>query len=250
VRCSGLPEKRTFDRVPPGLSRSRCSASTRAIRRRDLHHPADYLAWGFDWQAHYVATLDEAGRDDAMTMRLMSWLTLLNDNGQSFEGRRAAGGAGTLNVVSNFQSLADPPDARAAQPDLLSVRQHCRGHAGRGPAAAASAPATAATTPAASAPAMMAQDAVVVTGARSAMKAAEEALGDLKLYRVPERVTVAAKGLKQVAFLDQDEVQARMLYRTPCAPWDARDEAQAAAMLLVTVNDKAHGLGMALPMGG
>ncbi len=90
----------------------------------------------------------------------------------------------------------------------------------------------------------------MVTASRSAMKAAEEQLGDLKLYRVPEHVTVAAKGLKQVAFLDEDQVEARLLYRSVCSPWDARDQAQAAAMLLVTVNDKAHGLGMALPMGG
>lgn len=83
----------------------------------------------------------------------------------------------------------------------------------------------------------------------AAMKATEEALGDLKLYRVPERVTVAAKGLKQVAFLDE-QVEARMLYRSLCSPWDARPEALGATMLLTTVNDKEHGLGVALPMGG
>jgi hypothetical protein len=103
------------------------------------------------------------------------------------------------------------------------------------------------------------QESIVVTGmARRAgfaadaasMKAVEEALGDLKLYRVPERVTVAAKSLKQVVFLDQDAVEGRLLYKTACSPWDNQDEALPAAMLLATVNDKRHGLGMALPMGG
>jgi hypothetical protein len=82
------------------------------------------------------------------------------------------------------------------------------------------------------------------------MKAVEEALGDLKLYRVPEAVTVSAKSLKQVVFLDQDAVEGRLLYKVACSPWDNQDEPLPAGMLLATVNDKRHGLGMALPMGG
>jgi hypothetical protein len=80
--------------------------------------------------------------------------------------------------------------------------------------------------------------------------AAEEALGDLKLYRVPVPVTVSAKGLKQVAFLDEDEVEGRLLYETSCSPWESQDVPLPAGMLLATVNDERHGLGMALPMGG
>jgi len=94
-----------------------------------------------------------------------------------------------------------------------------------------------------------AQD-IVVTGSSIVNKAQEEALGDLKLYRVPERVTVAAQSLKQVAFLDQDNVEGRLLYKTSCLPWDEQDEPQPTSILLATVNDKRHGLGMALPMGG
>ena len=113
VRCSGLPEKLTFDRVPAGLSAQPVfSVDTRDPNGGSYTVQLTYLAWGFDWQAHYVATLDETGQDDAMTMRLMSWLTLLNDNGQSFEDAELLVVAGTLSVVSNFQGLADPPDAR------------------------------------------------------------------------------------------------------------------------------------------
>src|SRR5690606_16699481 len=96
----------------------------------------------------------------------------------------------------------------------------------------------------------VARQEVMVTGSRIANKAQEEALGDLKLYRVPERVTVAAQSLKQVAFLEQDEVTGRLLYQTSCMPWEGQAEPRAANMLLATVNDKRHGLGMALPMGG
>jgi hypothetical protein len=90
----------------------------------------------------------------------------------------------------------------------------------------------------------------VGAAAAPAMVATEEALGDLKLYRVPERVTVAAQSLKQVAFLDRNEVEGRLLYKARCSPWDETDEAQPASILLATVNDKRHGLGVALPMGG
>jgi hypothetical protein len=101
---------------------------------------------------------------------------------------------------------------------------------------------------------------IVVTGSRvqraafdsasPVVIAEEEALGDLKLYRVPEPVTVSAKGLKQVAFLDQDSVEGRLLYTARCTPLDGSEDAAPAEMLLATVNDRKHGLGMALPMGG
>jgi len=87
------------------------------------------------------------------------------------------------------------------------------------------------------------------------MKAVEENLGDLKLYRVPERVNVSAKGMKQVAFLNEDAVQSRFLYRSSCPfavtpPTDAQGQFYPAEMLLTTKNEEERGLGMALPQGG
>jgi hypothetical protein len=251
VRCAGLPERLTFDHVPAGLSAQPVfSIDTRDARGGTYTVELTYLAWGFDWQANYVATLVEPGQGDAMTVRLMSWLTLLNDNGQSFPDAELRVVAGRLNVVSDFQSLADPPDARP-----LALTCYPLGSTAAGSPLAYPPPPPPPPPPA---PPPMAAQAIVVTGARiareefadAAMKAVEEALGDLKLYRVPERVTVSAKGLKQVAFLDQGAVDTRLLYRHACEPWGEGDEAFPADMLLVTVNDKAHGLGMALPMGG
>lgn len=111
---------------------------------------------------------------------------------------------------------------------------------------------------------MMMADAIMVTGARMEAPAAmersaavvtaqEENLGDLKLFRVPGRVDVSAKGMKQVAFLDKDSVEARQLYQAACDPNDWIGEAGAepapATMLLVTKNEEGKGLGMALPQG-
>ncbi|MFA9201544.1 MAG: DUF4139 domain-containing protein [Cypionkella sp.] len=110
VRCSGLPERLTFDRVPAGLS-------AQPVYLIDTNSPAGgtytvtltYLAWGFDWQAHYVATLARGGSADDVTLRLTSWLTLLNDNGQSFPDAELMAVAGKLRVDSDYDELSDPP---------------------------------------------------------------------------------------------------------------------------------------------
>lgn len=252
VRCSGLPEKLTFDRVPPGLAAQPVfSVDTRDAGGGTYTVQLTYLAWGFDWQAHYVASLADPGKDDAVRMRLTSWLTLLNDNGQSFEDAELLVIAGTLNVVSNFQGLADPPDARP-----LRLTCYPFGSTAEGtpieelyPEPPPPPPPPMAPPPPPAPAPVMAQDAIVLTAARAPMKAEEEQLGDLKLYRVPEHVTVSAKGLKQIAFLDEDKVEGRMLYQTICSPWNNGNSASSAGMLLLTVNDKAHGLGAAMPMG-
>ncbi len=251
VRCSGLPETLAFDKLPAGLSAQPVfSVDTRDPSGGTYEVELTYLAWGFDWQAHYVATLEETGRDDDVKLRLMSWLTVLNDNGQSFPDAELLVVAGRLNVVSDFQDLADPPDARP-----MALTCYPIGSTAAGSPIDELLPPPPAPPP----PPAMAPQAIVVTGSRVArqaefaadvaMKAEEEELGDLKLYRVPEPVTVAAKGLKQVAFLDQDSVEGKLLYRVRCSPWEG-DEARPAEMLLATENDKRHGLGMALPMGG
>ena len=249
VRCSGLPEKLTFDRVPAGLSAQPVfSVDTRSAEGGTYTVELTYLAWGFDWQAHYVAHLEEPGRSDRIALRLMSWLTLLNDNGQSFPDAELLVVAGRLNVVSDFDALSDPPEARPLRLTCYPLGS-----------TAAGTPENYPPPPSPPAPVPMMSDSIVVTAQRAAGFAAssplaviavEEAVGDLKLYRVPERVTVSAKGLKQVAFLDRDSVEGRLLYTTRCTPDDDSEEAVPTAMLLATVNDRKHGLGMALPMGG
>ena len=101
--------------------------------------------------------------------------------------------------------------------------------------------------------AMLSGERIVVTGSRvsrAAMVAREEDLADLKLYRVPEPVTVSAQAQKQVAFLDRDRVDGKLWHTASCAPWAVTDGAVPANLLLATVNDTRHGLGIALPTGG
>lgn len=244
VRCSGLPEKLTFDHVPAGLS----AQPVFTVDTRDPHGGTytvtlTYLAWGFDWQAHYVATVDEGRTGPNMRLKLTSWLTMLNDNGQSFPNAELMAVAGKLNVTSDYASLADPPDA-----EPLRLVCYPIGHTAAGSPIDYPPPPPLAPAPS-----------IVVTGQRMMAKemdsaapviAIQEELGDLKLYRVPAPVTVAAKGLKQVAFLDKDAVRGKLVYQADCQWWSRDDNPRAAEILFETVNDAKHGLGVAMPMGG
>jgi len=254
VRCSGLPETLTFDRVPDGLSASPVFSINTRDSGGTYQIVLTYLSWGFDWQAHYVANFNGQQRGTEQ-LGVRSWLTVLNDNGQSFENAQLNVVAGKLNIVSAFQQLASPPFARGLYLQCYPLGSTATGS-----------------------PVYEFDDyaygfdgAIVVTGYRTkvaemaaapiaaissedlgslAMQAKEEQLGDLKLYRVPERVTVASKSFKQVAFLDKDEVEGRLVYRADCPAWTQASGVLPAQLVLETVNDEEHGLGAALPMGG
>jgi hypothetical protein len=263
VQCSGLPETLTYDRVPAGLSASPVfSVDTRSPEGGTYDVTLTYLAWGFDWQANYVATMQEKGEAGEFDMGVLSWLTLVNDNGQSFDQARLQIIAGKLNVDSDYESLADPPVAEA-----LWLTCYPLGTTSSDIAPPPPPPVMYAPEMAYPAPAMMAREdqMIVVTGSRleavfespSVVTAEEEDIGDLKLFRVPERVDVSAKGMKQVAFLNKDAVKARYLYQAGnCDPWDWIEEEDAededfvaATLLLVTKNEEKKGLGIALPQG-
>ena len=251
VRCAGLPEKLTFDRIPAGFSAQPVfSIDTRDASGGTYRVVLTYLAGGFDWQANYVATLGEGDGRGGVELGLTSWLTLLNDNGQSFPDAELMAVAGRLNVESDYRDLADPPVAEPLRLTCYPIGSTASGS----PIGYLPSPPP---PPPAPPPPPMA-DAIIVTGARVqsmdsavAMMAAEEELGDLKLYRVPEPVTVSAKGLKQVAFLQKDEVEGELIYEIGCwANRESDEEFRPAERLLATVNDEAHGLGVALPSGG
>jgi hypothetical protein len=252
VRCAGVPERLSFDRVPDGLSgKPVFSIDTASPQGGTYAVTLTYLSWGFDWQAHYVATLAEGGSSDDVRLRLTSWLTLVNDNAQSFADAELMAVAGRLRVTSDYQALADSPEGRPLQlvcyPLGSTARGSPLGYHYPPP------PPPAAPPPMAPSLAMEASDAIMVTGSRmsrAVMVAKEEDLADLKLYRVPEPVTVSAKEQKQVAFPDREGVEGRLWHTTECAPWSAGREPRLAQLLLTTVNDRRHGLGVALPTGG
>lgn len=253
VRCAGLPEKLTFDRVPAGLSAQPVfSINTNSPAGGSYRVTLTYLATGFDWQANYLATLAKGAGHAEQTLRLVAWLTIANDNGQSFPGATLLAVAGKINVEGNYRSLADPLEAKPLRLTCYPLGSTALGTPAAPPPSVQFAPV----------PMVSNEGEIVVTAQRRgvmalaagaiAVKAAEEALGDVKLYRVPEPITVAARSLKQVAFLDRPRVNGTLFHRGACLPGRSKasdGQFSPVALWLRTRNDAAHGLGLALPSG-
>ena len=248
MRCSGLTEGLSFDRVPEGLSPQPVFTIDTFSAEGGTHTiTLTYLATGFDWQANYVASFAEASREKNRTLELIAWLTVANGNGQSFADAELMTVAGRINVTSDYEDLADPPRARPLRLTCFPL----------GSTSSGISPPPPAPPPPPPPPAMMA-DQIVVTGLsaarvqmESAMKVAdveagEEALGDLKLYRVPVPVTVAARSQKQVKFLSLGSVKGELVHTGLCA---APMDPLVADVELRSRNTERNGLGRSLPQG-
>lgn len=245
LKCSGLAETFIYQEVPPGLSakptlslRAGASVPTRATLQ------LSYLAGQLDWQANYVARLGEDGR----TLDLFAWLTLANANDESFPSAQVSAIAGEPN---REEGGADGSGSYAPEIGLSCW-----------PAGRTSDP----VHPAAPPPPAMAEMAyeagedIVVTGslmrkenlmaaAPVAMMAQQEELGDLKLYRIPEPVTVTANGQKQVALLHKGKVKVERLYSLQLEARGESDELVPAELMLRSKNNRDKGLGLPLPSG-
>ena len=267
VRCSGLPEKLTYDDVPRELSAKPIfNLDTFSKTGGTYKVTLTYLAWGFDWEANYVAYLGKGKRDGSFDTQLMSWLTVVNDNGQSFPDAELLVVAGKLVVETDLEDLAEAPEARP-----LRLTCYPLGSTAAGSPVPFYGKYSPPLPPPPPPPAMMSGDSIVVTGSRIRREALElaspvsvlseeamareEDLGDLKLYRVPRPVTVAAKAMKQVAFLAKDAVRTRWVYEAYCDAdmrfnlRDGRPAFEETQIKLVTQNTEEFGLGASLPLG-
>ncbi|MEA3012144.1 MAG: hypothetical protein QOD42_689 [Sphingomonadales bacterium] len=245
LRCTGLPEMPVYDGVPPGLAaRPTLSVRTRSSRPVSATVTLSYLSSGFDWQANYVATLSPDGAHVA----LFAWLVLASGDETSFVDADTQAIAGRLN---RERVERDEPAQRALQlrcwpqattSDIPLEELDRRG--GEGGLMAVS-PVT-----------VISSEEIRLQGntrtedlinSLPEMMARQENLGDLKLYRIPEPVTVAAHSLKQVAFLQRSGVPVEIVHRRFVYPGD--DDADVAHIFLLTRNRPEEQLGIPLPGG-
>lgn len=242
LRCSGSPETVVYDRVPAGLSaRPTLSVRTRSARASRGTVTLSYLSSGFDWQANYVATLSA----DGAHMDLFGWVTIANGDETSFVGANAQAVAGRVNRVEPAQQVR--PQGRALELQCYPLGTTTSDLAAR--EAYAAPPPPPPVMMEMSTPMSVISEEIVVTGSRiSRMTVRQEELGDLKLYRIPEPVTVAARAQKQVALLDRRGVIVEPLYRR--AIGSGVDPAPVpASRVFATRNRVAEGLGLPLPAG-
>jgi hypothetical protein len=245
LQCTGQTEMLSYDEVPAGLSaRPTLSVRARSSGPITATITLSYLSSGFDWQANYVARLSP----DGTSVSLFAWLTLASMDETSFRDADTQAVAGRLNRTAPNEEDRDDHDE-----DWLQLRCWPAGTTGS-PSPLSTLVLTngrrEGTTNVGdnlnSLPqAFASEDSDIVV---SAMRATQENLGDLKLYRIPEPVTVAANSQKQVAFLEQPAVRVQLVYRSRLeAGFDGTQD--APKRLLVTRNRTAEGLGMPLPAG-
>lgn len=234
ANCGGRQDTLVYDGVPADLSaRPTLSIETEAAAAQNVTVSLSYLAWGFDWQTNYVIAMNPDGR----TADVSAWVTLASSDSTSFADAETAVIAGKVNredtgsgveptggelVLQCYLQSLVPPPAPPPPPPPMPVM----------------------------APAVMMESAeIVVTSRRMEMKAPvtvqQEGLGDLKLYRVPVPVTVAANAQKQVVLAQKPGVKFEALYRAEVHEDNVGDVRQ----LLRTRNRKEDGLGLPLPGG-
>jgi hypothetical protein len=241
LRCTGLAETLLHDGVPAGLS-ARPTLSVRARSRAPVTATVTltYLSSGMDWQANYVATLSE----DESRMDLFAWLTLASMDETSFVAADTQAVAGRLNraYVQPQRSEGGPLILRCWPHGTTSDIAE-EGGVGEQIVVTGSRMRMADAPP----PPPPPPPPAMVAG--FAMQAQQEELGDLKLYRIPEPVTVAAKSQKQVALLPRTDIAVRLVYRLRFHPV-AQTFSAPAQRVLVTRNRSTEGLGLPLPAGG
>src|SRR5580658_7995354 len=242
LRCSGLAETFTFSSASGLRATPTLSVLVRSDHALTVPVTLAYLARGFDWTANYVATLAADGR----TMDLGAWVTLANGNGVGFPEAHTQVVAGRLNRESGEVEPFDLGSRIVAQcwpqgttsdippPVNLQIPSPSEMAGALGPFTAFKR--------------AYAPDAMMAVAATAARRVEEEQLGDLKLYRVPERTTVASRESKQVRLLDRSAIPVTTLFRAEVTGDDPRTSF-AAERLLRTVNDKANHLGLPLPSG-
>src|SRR5882757_287662 len=240
LRCSGLPESLSFAGVTDLAATPTLSVLVRSSEPVTTTVTLSYLARDFDWAADYGATLSADGN----TMDLGAWVTLANGNGVGFPSARTQVVAGRVNRENGEVepldvggpilaqcwprgSTSDPP--QYLQIDLASPLSAAREKMGMIQSLAAAAPRLAEVT--------LAQK-----------KVEQEQLGDLKLYRVPDRTTVASRQSKQVRLLDRSNIPITRVYGADLAV-DENAVSAPAHLLLRTMNDASHHLGLPLPSG-
>lgn len=252
LRCAGVPETIRYERVPAELTPTpTLSVRARATRPVTATITLSYLATGFDWQANYIVELAPDGR----RADVFAWLTLASTDETSFRDANTQAVAGNINFTE--------PERQPREGGPLTLRCWPQGTTSDIPLAEFERLA-AAPPPMAGFVYANGSD-IVVTGTRTrrpnlestmpivSVSAEQENLGDLKLYRIPVPVTVAARSQKQVALMTQPRVRVELVYRQRIhglvVNLNNEPQAETVPLFLVSRNREADGLGLPLPAG-
>ena len=244
-QCSGLAESLILYNLPEGLH-SVPVLSTRV--KADTVGPKDitltYLTRGIGWAADY--RMDVVKDEDEVA--LLAWLTLTNQTSKSFKDADLNVVAGELNQVTDRNAANHRPQwdrvANCILHRFVLIRENWV------VVQSTSAPTSALYSAGAG-------DELIVTATRkvaSVRVAKQEDLGDYKLYRAPQPVSVEPHQTKQIAFLSKDNVEITTTnkYRWKLSELrgsDAEDFPIKSRVIYELDNSKDGNLAVPLPEG-
>lgn len=262
LHCTGLPERMQYGGIPRDLSaKPTLSVITQSDAAVTVKLTLTYMASGFDWQANYVAQVRDGEEGAPQStgkekVDIFAWLTLANGGNQSL-------------LNANTMAVAGEPnrERRAAQPrptgGALNLTCWPMQRTHQVPYNLGYLPPMPPPPPPPAPMAMYeAADAenIIVTGSRmktaqmaapvAVMVAEQEDLGDLKLYRVPEPVSVNANGQKQVAMIVKPAAAFNRLYTANVDKHSGENgDSLPMTILFRGDNRKEKGLGLPMPSG-
>ena len=263
LQCTGLPERMRYGSLPANLSaKPTLSVLTQSDAPVRATLTLTYMASGFDWQANYVAQVRDGEKDTIEStgkekVDLFAWLTLANGGNQSFtdasmmaiagapnresrdEGARPTGGPlylecwpgqRTHEVPYNLGYLPNIPPPPSPAPPMAMAE-----YDGENIIVTAQ---------------KRSRDMLELASPVAVVVAEQEDLGDLKLYRVPEPVTVNAKGQKQVAMIVKPGAKFERLYHANVGGYYGDNgSSQPMTIMLRSENRTEKGLGLPMPSG-
>lgn len=246
LECAGLYETVLFGNLPDRLNPAPVlSMDVRSESAGEKEIAISYLTQGIGWEADYRLDVNGDNTEGA----LKGWLTLTNSTSKSFENVPTAIIAGEVNRDRNTQ-------AEYVRPTYFQPTCWPKGSTKTGVFAAYVYENVDPSRPSSSyesVPMMMrvAQEAmsdeIVVTGTRR--QATREDLGDYKLYRTPQPVTVAAHQTKQIAFLSVPDAEIEQLYKFDIYAQHYNDTPISADIEYEIDNSKEGRLAQPLPRG-
>ena len=249
--CSGLAEAVLFSNIPDGLNpipvlSMKVSSETSGPKEITL----TYLTRGLGWEADYRLDVKD-GEADAT---LLGWLTLSNQTSKSFKdaglavvagklnrapqnyGSTSGGGTLTFNPTCghNIKTISNYDDVVVT----TGARRNMRYEVQPAPMAVMEAPALASFSDG--------------SGKVAVREATREDLGDYKLYRAPQSVTLNPYQTKQIAFLLKSDVEFEKIHKRTIGTQNLRTALTAPKATRVEYeidNDRGGNLAQPLPKG-
>ncbi len=195
--CSGLSESILFSKIPDELNPvPMLSMLVDSKEAGTKEITLSYLTQGLGWGADY--RMDVTKENNLAS--LLGWLTLSNKTSKSFEDAELAVVAGQINRAQQDNSYRDNNVRQQTRRVYVAL---CEGSVRRY---------TSVTE------AVVVQYASMPLGGRSRQEvsvkeATLEDLGDYKLYRAPQAVTLSSHQTKQIAFLLNSDVEFEKIHK-------------------------------------